>query len=115
MSRRFLSAGGVVLLVAIAGAHRSTATVDPIVEWSSAASAAAAATGMSPFRTPVTLALLHLAMYDAFEAVTGHREPYAIRPPLERPASAAAAAIESGFRVLLTEFPGARATLDAEY
>ena len=42
---------------------------DVISEWSVAASKAATASGMPPLRTPITFALLHLAMYDA---VNGH-------------------------------------------
>src|SRR5262245_60553885 len=79
---------------------------DPIVEWSNAASAAAEASRMPALRTPFTLAILHLAMYDAVNAITGERQPYAVSPPVTHPASAHAAAIEAGYRVLLAEFPG---------
>src|SRR5262249_22640609 len=78
---------------------------DPITEWSVAASASATASGMAPLRTPITLALLHLAMYDAVNSVLGDNEPYAAAQPVVRPASAYAAAVEAGYRLLLAEFP----------
>jgi hypothetical protein len=53
---------------------------------------AAAAAGMPPLRTPITLAILHLAMYDATNAVEGGREAYAVSSPVVRPASTRAAA-----------------------
>src|SRR4029450_10142301 len=81
------------------------ATPDVISEWSVAASNAAAASGMAPFRTPITFALLHLGMYDAVTAIRGDREPYAVNPAVAHPASAQAAAIEAGYRMLVAEFP----------
>jgi len=88
---------------------------DPISEWGSVAQTAVAAGGMPPLRTPITFAILHLAMYDAVNAVTGHREPFAVAPPVTRPASAFAAAVEAGYRVLLAEVPSQQPALDAKY
>ena len=90
------------------------ASVDPIVEWSTTAAAAAATVNMPPLRRPITLALLHVAMYDAVSAVSGGR-PYAISPPVARPASAQAAANEAAYRILLVELPGAAGMLTATY
>jgi len=54
-------------------------------------------------------------MYDAVNAVVGDREPYAVSPPVVRPASAPAAAIEAGYRVLLAEVPSQQPALSAVY
>ena len=70
---------------------------------------------MVPFRTPIIFALLHLAMYDAVTAIVGDREPYAVKPPVAHPASAQAAAIEAGYRVLVAEFPTQVTALAAVY
>src|SRR5262245_41173901 len=86
---------------------------DVITQWSVAASAAATASGMAPLRTPITFALVHVAMYDAVTAILGGRARFAVRPPVAHPASAQAAAIEAGYRVLLAEFPGQATSLDA--
>jgi hypothetical protein len=91
------------------------AGTDVISEWSVAASSAATASGMPPLRTPITFALVHLAMYDAVNAIVGDRERYAASPPVAHPASAQAAAIEAGYQVLLTEFPTQGTALGAVY
>src|SRR5262245_50349152 len=91
------------------------ATVDPISEWSVTASGAATASAMAPLRTPITLAILHLAMYDAVNAVVPNRIPYAAHVSIVRPTSADAAAIEAGYRVLLAEFPSQKPIIDAKY
>src|SRR5262245_41714914 len=88
---------------------------DPITEWSIAAQTAVAASGMAPLRTPITFAILHLAMYDAVNAVSGDRQPYAVSPSVNRPASAFAAAVEAGYRVLLAEVPTQQLALDTKY
>ncbi len=88
---------------------------DPITEWSIAAQTAVAASGMAPLRTPITFAILHLAMYDAVNAIVSDREPYAISPSINRPASAVAAAVEAGYRVLLAEVPSQQPALDTTY
>ena len=88
---------------------------DPILRWSEAASAAAAASGMAPLRTPITLALVHVAMDDAVTAVSGNRRPDAVGTPAGRPASAYAAAVEAGYRVLIAEFPAQEPVLRGTY
>jgi hypothetical protein len=104
-----------VVILAASAPPASAAIPDIIAEWSVAASKAAAASEMVPFRTPITFALLHLAMYDAVTAIVGDREPYAVKLPVAHPASAQAAAIEAGYRVLVAEFPTQGAALNAVY
>jgi len=92
---------------------------DVINEWSVLASQLAAAPpAMHPLRTPVTLAMLHLAMYDAVNAASGTREAYAVSPSvpraLARGSSAYAAAVAAGHGVLINEFPRHAETLDAK-
>jgi PAP2 superfamily len=110
---------GIVVFAVITAAFRTrvmhAAVPDPITEWSIASQTAVAAAGMAPLRTPITFAILHLAMYDAVNAVVQDREPYAVSPSVHRPASAFAAAVEAGYRVLLMEVPSQKAALDAKY
>ena len=105
----------VFFAAAVLPAEPAAAGSDPITEWSVAASTAAAASEMAPLRTPITFAILHLAMYDAVNAVTGDRELYAVTPPVVHPASPDAAAIEAGYRVLLAEFPAQQTLLQSTY
>ena len=88
---------------------------DPIAEWNLAAQAAVVAAGMPALRTPITFAILHLAMYDAANAVTRDHQPYAVAPKVPHPASTVAAATEAGYRILLAEVPSQKAALDNVY
>jgi hypothetical protein len=107
-------------LAAIAAAipaksYPAAAAPDPISEWSLAGQSAVVAAGMPPLRTPITFAILHLAMYDAVTAVTRGGQPYAVATQVVGPASATAAAIEAGYSILLTEIPSQKAALDKVY
>ena len=117
MTRTILVVACIVVLCLTTGlsTRPAAAAVDPIAEWSAVASSAAAASGMSPLRTPITLAILHLAMYDAVTAIAGDRQPYAVNPRVPRRASAYAAAVEAGYRALLVEFPSQHARLQITY
>ena len=117
MTRTILVVACIVVLCLTTGlsTRPAAAAVDPIAEWSAVASSAAAASGMSPLRTPITLAILHLAMYDAVTAIAGDRQSYAVNPRVPGRASAYAAAVEAGYRVLLVEFPSPHARLQITY
>jgi hypothetical protein len=116
MNRLLIRTAFVAMAAIALWTHFTEASVpDPITEWSIAAQQAVAASGMAPLRTPITFAILHLAMYDAVNAVAGDREPYAVSPLVNRPASAFAAAVEAGYRVLLAEVPSQQAALDTKY
>ena len=112
LSKPFAAAAVAACL--LAGTSRAH-VADPITRWSTEASTAAAASGMAPFRTPITLTLLHLAMYDAVTAVSGGGQPYAVTLDVKRPASAEAAAIAAGYRVLLAELPSQHAAVGTVY
>ena len=106
---------GVWVVMSPAVPELTGSTADPVTEWSVAASEAAVATKMSPFRTPITLAILHLAMYDAVTAIARDRDAYFVRPSVVSPASAHAAAIEAGYRVLVAEFPSEQTAISRRY
>jgi hypothetical protein len=107
--------GAALVPTFVRGPAAQTQPVDAIDGWSVTASQLAAAPpAMHPLRAPITLAMVHLAMYDAVNSVLATREPYAVMATVSRPASADAAAIEAGYRVLLNEFPSQAAALDAK-
>jgi hypothetical protein len=89
--------------------------VDPVTEWSMAASAAAGASGMAPLRAPISFAILHLAMYDAVNAIAGDHQTYAVRVRATLPASTPAAAIEAGYHVMLAEFASEQQAIRSTY
>jgi len=71
MNRVWIAIGLAVIAAVIPlGYFAAAAVPDPITEWSMVAQTAAAAAGMAPLRTPITFAILHLAMYDAVNAIT---------------------------------------------
>jgi len=116
MRRPLLLTASVAVLCLTSGlsTRGQAARTDPIGAWSVAASNAAAASGMAPFRTPISLAILHVAMYDAV-TTTDPNSPHAGRPRSSEAASAHAAAVEAGYRVLLAEFPSQAPALLATY
>lgn len=116
MKKSAISASVVAMLVTLASPVRLPAVaVDPISQWSAAASNAATASGMAPLRTPISLAIVHLAMFDAVSAIEGGRRPDALGSRVTFAASSYAAAVEAGYRVLLAEFPAQSASLRSTY
>jgi PAP2 superfamily len=61
------------------------------------------------------LAMVHGAMYDAVNAITGDYEPYLVSPPAEPSDSKDAAAATAAYRVLLHLLPDRAAQLGALY
>jgi hypothetical protein len=103
----------VILAAAMLAAAARPASTDVVIEWSARAQQLAGESGMHALRVPLTLALVHLAVYDAVTAVEGGYEPYHSTPAVTRPASAEAAAVEAAYRVLIAELPSQGAALDA--
>ena len=115
MGRRISVAVCVVVLTSNLSPRPSAAAPDPITEWSQAATrAATAAVGMAPLRTPITLAILHIAMFDAVSAITGERRPDAVGQA-GISASPYAAAVEAGYRLLIAEFDSQQQALHTTY
>ena len=64
----------------------------------------------------IRLAMVHVAMYDAVNAIEGYPfAPYAVRPDVVTPASPEAASVAAAHDVLITLFPGQQADLDVKY
>lgn len=90
---------------------------DVVLDWNShAANATVTVGGQVPPRALIRLAMVHLAMYDAVNAIEGVPfESYAGVPSVTRPASAEAAAASAAHDVLVALFPQQMADLDAKY
>jgi len=98
-------------LAALFGA--TAARADVIGEWSSIAGTVLAAHGAE---TPAGYALVHVAMYDAVNAIDGRFAVFAVRPDAAtRGASKEAAAAAAAYRVLLGMFPDSAEWLAAAY
>jgi len=90
---------------------------DVVLDWNAhAARAIVTVGGQVPPRALIRLAMVHLAIYDAVNAIEGAPfEPYVSRPSVERPASAEAAVAAAAHDVLVALFPAQMADLDAKY
>ena len=90
---------------------------DVVLDWNAhAARAIVTVGGQVPPRALIRLAMVHLAIYDAVNAIDGGPcESYASVPKVDRPASAEAAAAAAARDVLVALFPKQMEELDAEY
>jgi hypothetical protein len=90
---------------------------DVVLDWNAhAARAIVTVGGQVPPRALIRLAMVHLAIYDAVNAIEGGPfESYASVPNVDRPASAEAAAVAAAHDVLVALFPTQAADLDEKY
>ena len=90
---------------------------DKVTDWNAVASQVLLNTNRGGAQGLIDLAYVHIAVYDAVNAIDG--EPYtifAVRPTsVPSGASAEAATVEAAYRVLIDRFPGQAAYLNAQY
>ena len=108
------------LLIALALGVVATPTAtraDAILDWNAhAATAIVGVAGQPPPRGFIRLAMVHLAIYDAVNAINGYPFiPYAVTPNVVAPASPEAATAAAAHDMLVTLFPAQQADLDAKY
>jgi hypothetical protein len=106
-----------VILVALLGCSSVTARADVVLDWNAHAAEAIVTVGRQvPPRALIRLAMVHLAIYDAVNAIEGVPfESYGTVVTVERPASAAAAVAAAAHAVLVALFPTQAADLDVKY
>jgi hypothetical protein len=99
-----------VALPAAASAH-AAASPNPVIQWNRTLLSILRTPGNQPATVHPTrsMALLHVAIYDAVSAVHGHGRAFLRRP------SRAAAADAAAHRVLVSLFPGQQQALDDQY
>jgi hypothetical protein len=90
---------------------------DVVLDWNAHAARAIVSIGRQvPPRALIRLAMVHLAIYDAVNAIEGAPfAGYASVPSVDRPASAEAAAVTAAHDVLVALFPAQAADLDDKY
>jgi len=88
-----------------------------VLEWNAnAADAIVGVAGLRPERGLIRLAMVHVAIYDAVNAIDGYPfKAYAIHPTVISPASTDAAIATAAHDMLVALFPGQQAVLDAKY
>jgi hypothetical protein len=93
----------------------SAARADVVTDWNVAALNAIRAGKTSPPIASRSLAILHIAIYDAVNGITRTHEPYLVESTVPRSASAEAAASAAAHSVLVALFPANNATFDTLY
>jgi hypothetical protein len=101
---------GVALLVLIG--FSATVRADVVTDWNVITVQAAAAAGIIPQRQQRVVAMVHVAVHDAVNAVAPHYKRYAVRVRAAH-ASIEAAAVQAAYGVLIRLLPAQAATLDA--
>jgi hypothetical protein len=88
-----------------------------VLDWNAhAANAIVGVAGQRPERGLIRLAMVHVAIYDAVNAIGGYPfQAYGVSPSVASPASPAAATAAAAHDVLLALFPAQQADLDAKY
>ncbi len=113
-AQTLMAALAVTALLAPTAVHAEAAT-DQIVHWNEVATAATAAAQMDPLTESRVLAMLHLAMHDAVNAIVGCYQPYALAETAPAAASAEAAAAAAARDVLVALLPAQAATYEDAY
>ena len=106
----------VALTILIIGSA-TQAKADKVTDWNAVASQVLLNTGRGNANGVIDMAYVHIAIYDAVNAIDG--EPYsvfAVRPTSVPPgASAEAATVEAAYRVLIDRFPTQSIYLNNQY
>jgi hypothetical protein len=106
----------VVAALALGGASgpaHAQSTGNAVTDWN--AIAATAAAGQPPHVQPLSLAIVHGAVYDAVNAIDGGHRPYLAAPAADPSDSKQAAAATAAFGVLVGLFPAQQSTLQPRY
>jgi hypothetical protein len=90
---------------------QAVAKADAVLDWNLIAVNTTIANGQSPFAQARYAAIVQLAVFEAVNAITRDYQPYLGSIVAPHGASADAAAIQAGYRVLSTYFPASASTL----
>jgi hypothetical protein len=112
-------AAGAALMISVGGGLPHADATEPaernaVTDWSLVAQTAIAE-GRPPGSSQVLHGIVHAAIYDATVAIEGGFEPYAVAPPVQRPASADAAVAAAAHGVLVARVPDQAAHVDEQY
>ena len=101
-----------VVFVALFG---SPARTDVIMDWNAKADAIAAEKQITPSPQARALAMLHVAMFEAVNAIERRYTPYKLNLTADRSTSKEAAAASAGYHVLVALYPDQKTDLDATF
>ncbi|HEY8459600.1 MAG TPA: vanadium-dependent haloperoxidase [Blastocatellia bacterium] len=111
---RYEAAALLLLVVAWLAALPARARANAVTDWNVIAYQAAEASGRGPI-TSCDIAMAHLAMHDALNAIERRYEPYAYDAVAPRGVSPDAAVAAAAHDVLVARIPNQKASLDAAF
>jgi hypothetical protein len=100
------------LVVAVVLGGTSAVRANVVLDWNAVMMSAIRLDNTGPTLSTRNLAILHLAIYDAVNAIERTHQPYAFRGEPAGPAWTEAAAAAAGYEVLKVLYPGVRARAD---
>jgi hypothetical protein len=89
------------------------ARADVIMDWNAKADAIAAENKILPVPQARTMSMLHVAMFEAVNAIERRYTPYKLDLAADRSTSREAAAATAGYNILLAIYPDQKPALDA--
>lgn len=105
----------VVLVFTACCVEAGIASADVVLDWNVIALKTTAAAPFNPPLETRNLAIVHAAIFDAVNSISGESPAYLVRLRSPRGASADAAAVAAAHVTLVTLYPEQRSTLDAAY
>jgi hypothetical protein len=102
-----------LLAIALTAAFAGAARADVIMDWNAKADAIAAEKQVLPAPQSRAMSMLHIAMFEAVNAIERRYTPYKLTLSADRSTSKEAAAAAAGYDVLLAIYPDQKAVLDA--
>ncbi|MDA9501625.1 hypothetical protein XI05_29870 [Bradyrhizobium sp. CCBAU 11357] len=111
--KTFLATKSPFLIVATLAVCIGTARADVIMDWNAKADAIAAEKKVLPVPQARTMSMLHVAMFEAVNAIDRRYTPYKLDLVADRSTSKEAAASTAAYNILLTIYPDQKSALDA--
>ncbi len=103
----------ILLATALATVSVAAARADVVMDWNAKADAIAAEKQVLPAQHSRTLSILHVAMFEAVNAIERRYAPYKLTLSADRSTSKEAAAAAAAYDVLLAIYPDQKPGLDA--
>jgi hypothetical protein len=101
-----------LLAMALTAAFAGAAHADVIMDWNAKADAIAAEKQVLPAQQSRAMSILHIAMFEAVNAIERRYTPYKLTLSADRSTSKEAAAAAAAYDVLLAMYPDQKAALD---
>jgi len=110
--KTFLAKSRTLLAIALTAAFAGSARADVIMDWNAKADAIAAEKQVLPAQQSRAMSMLHVAMFEAVNAIERRYTPYKLTLSTDRSTSKEAAAASAAYDVLLAIYPDQKAVLD---